>query len=220
MPSPYYYRTSNIVEPFSFPDTIPWDEKIPKLYWRGTASGGRISGNTTSGTYHHFPRFRLHSLAANNSHLIDARITSISLSNCRAKFGCDKQAILDEYGIEELAEKEPRERSYEFKYVLDLDGNSFSGRYLDLLRTGSVVFKSTIFTEFFSDWFKPYVHYIPVLPDLSDLVEQVQWAIDNEEEARTIGRTGRAMADLVITDDQVDCYSFAVLLEWGRLYNG
>jgi hypothetical protein len=65
----------------------------------------------------------------------------------------------------------------------------------------------------------PYVHYIPVLPDLSDLEEKVEWAIDNDEAARKIQAAGRLMAERVMTDDQNDCYFSAVLLEWARLWN-
>lgn len=55
-----------------------------------------------------------------------------------------------------------------------IDGNTFSGRFLGLLQSNSLVFKSTIWTEFFADWLKPYVHYVPVKPDLSDLYEKIE----------------------------------------------
>ncbi|KAJ7259771.1 hypothetical protein C8J57DRAFT_491164 [Mycena rebaudengoi] len=70
--------------------------------------------------------------------------------------------------------KSPREDAYKYKYLLDVDGNTFSGRFLGLLRYGSLVFKMIAFEEFFNDWLRPFEHYyIPVLPDL---VEKIEWA--------------------------------------------
>jgi hypothetical protein len=56
-----------------------------------------------------------------------------------------------------------------------------------------------------------------VLPDLSDLVEKIEWANANPEEARVIQQRGMQVATKVVTDDQNDCYFLAVLLEWARL---
>ncbi|KAJ7128454.1 hypothetical protein C8R44DRAFT_873174 [Mycena epipterygia] len=39
--------------------------------------------------------------------------------------------------------------------VIDVDGMTFSGRFLGLLRSGSLVFKSTVFEEYFNDWLRP-----------------------------------------------------------------
>ena len=76
---------------------------------------------------------------------------------------------------------------------------------------------STVFTEYFSDWLRPFVHYIPVLPDLSDLLDKIEWAKKNDAEARAIQQAGKAFAERVLTDAQFDCYFSLVLLEWGRL---
>jgi hypothetical protein len=46
--------------------------------------------------------------------------------------------------------------------------------------------QSTLFNEYFDAWLRPYEHYIPVLPDLSDLVNKVLWARENDGEARRI----------------------------------
>ncbi|KAJ7480350.1 hypothetical protein B0H11DRAFT_2421163 [Mycena galericulata] len=67
-------------------------------------------------------------------------------------------------------------------YLLDVDGNTFSGRYLGLLRSGGLVFKSPAFTEFFTPWLVPYEHFIPVRPDLADLPAKIEWARANDEE--------------------------------------
>jgi hypothetical protein len=47
------------------------------------------------------------------------------------------------------------------------------------------------------------VHYIPVLPDLSDLEEKIEWAIANDEEARQIQANGLDYATRILTENQV-----------------
>ena len=77
--------------------------------------------------------------------------------------------------------------------------------------------QSTVFSEYFNDWLQPYKHYIPILPDMSDLVEKLEWAVKNDAEARMIQVAGRQFAERVLTNAQNDCYFGLVLLEWARL---
>ncbi|KAJ7676674.1 glycosyl transferase family 90-domain-containing protein [Mycena polygramma] len=209
VPSEFYYSDSRWAPRYAYPDDIAWEAKIPRLYWRGKSSGGQISGSN----YRAFPRFRAVDIGRVHPDLMDVAISGFHDSLCGAH--CDAAKIKAEYDI--TGASVPREEVYRYKYVLDIDGNSFSGRYLGLLRSGSLVFKSTVFEEYFSDWLRPFVHYIPVLPDLSDLVQRIEWAIAHNAEARAIQEAGQAMAERVLTDVQNDCYFSAVLLEWARL---
>ncbi|KAF7354593.1 CAP10 domain-containing protein [Mycena sanguinolenta] len=187
--------------------------KEPVLYWRGQSTGGWISGTN----YHSFPRFKLIDIARGHAGLMDVAISTFYEWFCQLD-GCDAARIKAEYNI--TGENAPREDVYRYKYVFDVDGNSFSGRYLGLLRSGSLVFKSTVFREYFDDWLQPFVHYIPVLPDLSDLVERIEWARTHDAEAQRIQLAGQEFAERVMTDGQNDCYFFLVLLEWARLQSG
>ncbi|KAJ7785122.1 hypothetical protein DFH07DRAFT_763733 [Mycena maculata] len=60
--------------------------------------------------------------------------------------------------------------------------------------------ESTVFAEYFNDRLRPFEHYIPILPDLSDLVEKLEWAVAHDAEAHTIQQAGEAFANRVITD--------------------
>ncbi|KAJ7254347.1 glycosyl transferase family 90-domain-containing protein [Mycena haematopus] len=208
-PGQYYYDSSWWSGTFSHPNDVDWKDKTPKLYWRGMSNGGHIVGQN----YHKFPRFRIVDITRNHSDLIDAKMTRFAETHCTDD--CDRNAIINEYDI--VGPGAPKEEIYKYKYLLDLDGNTFSGRYLGLLKSGSLVFKSTVFDEYFNDWIRPYEHYIPVLPDLSDVVEKVQWAIANEAEARRIQEAGKAFTERVMRDEQNDCYFALVLIEWARL---
>ncbi|GJN90731.1 hypothetical protein Rhopal_003745-T1 [Rhodotorula paludigena] len=59
----------------------------------------------------------------------------------------------------------------EYKFLLDLDGNAWSGRFHRLLSSNSAVLKSTIFPEWYADWIEPWVHYIPLKVDYTDLFD-------------------------------------------------
>ncbi|KAJ7499924.1 glycosyl transferase family 90-domain-containing protein [Mycena latifolia] len=228
-PSEFHYARSPWAPKYAFPDNVPWADKKPALYWRGQSTGGWIRGDN----YHGFARFRLLDIARAHAHahpptntnaepLFDVALSALYTWFCQD--GCDADAIRAEYNITE-AGATPREAGYAYKYVLDLDGNAFSGRYLGLLRSGSLVFKadreldgqSTLFTEYFADWLRPFEHFIPVLPDLSDLVERLEWARSHDAEARRIQQAGAEVARRVLTDAQNDCYWGMVLSEWGRL---
>ncbi|KAJ7118268.1 hypothetical protein C8R44DRAFT_738214 [Mycena epipterygia] len=147
------------------PDNIPWEDKTPKIYWRGMSNGGMIIGEN----YHHFALFKLADMAREHPDLIDVAITRFSETLCEE--GCDRAAVLAQYNI--TGNSQPREDMYRYKYVIDVDGTTFFGRYLGLLRSGSLVFKSTLFEEYFNDWLRPFEHYVPVKADLSDLVQKL-----------------------------------------------
>ncbi|KAJ7065465.1 glycosyl transferase family 90-domain-containing protein [Mycena amicta] len=214
MPGEFYYRNSWWAGKFEYANNVLWEDKKDVLYWRGKSNGGHIRHSN----HKSFPRFRLIDLArqpeVKQKGLLDVRITEWHEWHCTDN--CDADAIKSEYNI--TGDKEPREDAYKYKYLLDVDGNSFSGRYLGLLRSGSLVFKSTAFAEFFTPWLVPYEHFVPVRPDLADLVEKVEWARNHDSEARRIQETGRIFAEKVLTDDQNDCYWFALMMEWGALW--
>ncbi|KAJ7319430.1 glycosyl transferase family 90-domain-containing protein [Mycena albidolilacea] len=208
-PIEYYYDRSWWSGKVAYPNNIEWKDKKSQIYWRGSSTGGQVFGSN----YRDFPRFKLVELARQHSDLVNAAITSFSDELCGSE--CDREAIIEEYNI--TGQGAPREDEYAYKYLLDVDGNAFSGRYLGLLRSGSLVFKATVFEEYFNDWLRPFERYIPVLPDLSDLLEQLEWAMSHDDEAQLIQERGREISQRLMTDAQNDCYFFLVLLEWARL---
>ncbi|CAH7666778.1 family 90 glycosyltransferase [Phakopsora pachyrhizi] len=62
-----------------------------------------------------------------------------------------------------------------FKYVLDVDGNSWSGRFRRLLASNSLVFKSTIWPEWYRDHIQAWYHYVPVRIDYEDIFDLISF---------------------------------------------
>jgi len=66
--------------------------------------------------------------------------------------------------------------------MINMDGTVAAYRFPNLLAGNSVVFKQeSIYYEFFYGQLEPFVHYVPVERDLSDLVEKINWAQENDE---------------------------------------
>ena len=59
---------------------------------------------------------------------------------------------------------------------------------------------------FFHAALTPYVHFVPIKPDLSDLVERVVWLQKNDELASQIGSAGRRFAQEVLSPGAVRTY--------------
>lgn len=87
-----------------------------------------------------------------------------------------------------------------------------------LLAGGSLVFKpeSKYFEHFYQD-LEPYVHYILVQEDLSDLVEKIKWAQENDEKAKEIAKNGQRFVNEQIAPAQIFCYHVQVLNEFSKI---
>jgi len=71
-----------------------------------------------------------------------------------------------------------------YKYILDLDGNAntWDGTAWKL-NSGSVILKQTSpFHQWFYNDYLPWVHYVPIANDFSDLQEKYQWCESHQEE--------------------------------------
>lgn len=73
----------------------------------------------------------------------------------------------------------------QYKYQINIDGTVAAYRLPYLLAGDSVVLKQdSIYYEHFYSQLQPWVHYIPVKADLTDLLEKIQWAKDHDEEVQ------------------------------------
>ena len=74
-----------------------------------------------------------------------------------------------------------------YKYVIDTQAFGFSGRLKYLLLSGRLLFLQCHYHKcFFEKSLDPWVHYIPVAYDFSDIIEKIKWAKSNEEECKQI----------------------------------
>jgi hypothetical protein len=70
-----------------------------------------------------------------------------------------------------------------FRYQIDLGGGNSAGTLEKMAMPGALFHHVTSTKEYYFNRMKPYEHYIPVAPDLSDLWEKYFWA-ESESPAR------------------------------------
>jgi hypothetical protein len=80
-----------------------------------------------------------------------------------------------------------------YKYILDVDGwsNTWDATVWKLY-SGSVLLKTdSIWEQWYYDKLHPWVHYVPVENDFSDLDEKIKWCILHDTECQTIVKNSR-----------------------------
>jgi hypothetical protein len=133
-------------------------------------------------------RVKLALLSKERGDLIDAAIS-----------GCQHGELFVDYnklGI--WSDREPQERVIEYKYNIDVDGNSGSwiGLYNKMLAGGVVLkIESPVgFRQWYYNRLEPWINYVPVKTDLSDLIEIMEFLQKNDLLAMEIAKRGLELA--------------------------
>ena len=98
-----------------------------------------------------------------------------------------------------------------------MDGHSWVSRFQSFLFSKSLIFHSTQFIEWFSYVARPWLHYIPVDLDLSDLEKNIEWAYRNDKKVKKIAEKASKLARKHLTLEAMQCYTGLLLLEYGDL---
>ncbi|KAK2579229.1 hypothetical protein KPH14_008198 [Odynerus spinipes] len=169
----------------------PWEEKIEKLFWRGRDSRRE--------------RLDLIDISRKHPNLFNASLTNFfSFKNEIDKYG-PAQSHISFF------------KFFEYKYQLNIDGTVAAYRFPYLLAGDSLVLKQdSEYYEFFYKDLKPEVHYVPVKRNLSDLVEKIKWAKDNDEIALRISKTARQFTRDNLLPQHIFCYYSVLLQEWSK----
>lgn len=228
-PSPWYWAgrvTYNETKDFK------WAEKADQFYWRGSTTGGysRAGGwrrqhrqkIVTDVNSHKQTKILVNKAPAGRKE--DWDITEVPRSDYRDIFNiffshigqCDPKdcdAQKEAFNIQPSVEQQD---AWQYKYLLDMDGNAFSGRFYAFLESLSLVFKMAVFREWHEDWLTPWVHYIPLSLRGDEWVETLRWF--NKEklgqgEAERLALEGRSWARKVLRNDDMEVWFFRLLLE-------
>jgi hypothetical protein len=104
---------------------------------------------------------------------------------------------------------------------LSIDGTVAAYRLPYLLAGGSLLFK--VDSPYYEHFYRDLVagdHYVAVKNDLSDLLERVKWAKDNDAEARRIAENARRFANENLLPKEVICYHALLIREWTKRLKG
>lgn len=247
-----------------------WDKKRDGLVWRGVASGGRNKAEN----WRHFQRHRfiamLNSSAVQDveagyeplnfvlpdpgtynlsrplapwlSEFADAAITEL-LCFPNAGPGVRTCSYTSPYFA--IAKNMPMKQQYDYKYLPDIDGNSFSGRYRAFLLSTSLPIKATIYAEWHDSRLWPWKHFVPMDNTFIDLYGILQYFLgdggkrNNDDKdknnkrkdtnghgmtnmghdavGRKIADDGKAWAEKVLRKEDMHIYMYRLLLEYARI---
>ncbi|XP_019967883.2 protein O-glucosyltransferase 1 [Paralichthys olivaceus] len=105
-----------------------------------------------------------------------------------------------------------------YKYLFNFRGVAASFRLKHLFLCGSLVFHvGDEWQEFFYAQLKPWVHYVPVKQDLSDVRELLQFVQENDAIAQEIASRGKEFILNHLRMQDVSCYWEKLLTEFSRL---
>ncbi|KAL1604877.1 hypothetical protein SLS60_004417 [Paraconiothyrium brasiliense] len=240
-----------------------WDKKITSVAWRGISSGGR---NTPENWTHfhrhrfvalmnataihsldhpptaHLPTYRSYLSAAQNDfelgrwieHISNVAFTELQCTiGDGAKYGDECTHLTPYYSTRKSI---PMKKQFSVKYLPDIDGNGFSGRYLAFLRSTSVPIKATLFSEWHDSRLVPWYHFVPMQNSFVDLYGILEYFIGwmgkgdgldedgavvmeggRDEQARKIAMQGKEWAEKVLRKEDMLVYLFRLLLEYRRV---
>ncbi|KAI7561799.1 glycosyltransferase family 90 protein, partial [Hortaea werneckii] len=123
----------------------------------------------------------------------------------------------------------PMKEQYAHKYLADIDGNSFSGRYRGFLGSTSLPIKATIYDEWHDSRLVPWVHFVPMDNTFVDLYGLMEFFVGyvsrdgqegvggRDEVAKKIALRGKEWAERVLRREDMQVYVFRLLLEYARV---
>jgi len=84
------------------------------------------------------------------------------------------------------------EQQSTYKYIINIDGHVSAFRIsLELNMGSTILLVDSPWKMWFSRFLIPYVHYVPVKSDLSNLIDQVKWCQTHDSDCETIANNAR-----------------------------
>lgn len=224
-PSPWYWYGK--VGYSSWKD-CDWEKKKDQMYWRGSTTGGfsRDGGWRRQ----HRQRFVQKVNGLDSAKILEnqgpegwkvvEKPREVLKGSFDIKFTyvgqCDPGDCDAQKEYFDMVEPAGFQDAWAYKYLLDIDGNAFSGRYYAFLLSNSLVYKLALFREWHEEWLKPWVHYIPLSLRGDEYVESVRY-FDVEEEGKSHGLRlalqGKEWAEKVLRNEDLEVWFFRLLLE-------
>ncbi|KAF4584052.1 lipopolysaccharide-modifying protein [Ophiocordyceps camponoti-floridani] len=116
-----------------------------------------------------------------------------------------------------VASSVPMKDMYDYKFLPDVDGNSFSGRFRALLLSTSLPLKATIYAEWHDYRLIPWVHFVPMDNSFMDLYAIMDYLMGRDERASRIAADGKTWAEAVLRREDMKLYVWRLLLEYARV---
>ncbi|KAL9599517.1 MAG: hypothetical protein Q9219_003761 [cf. Caloplaca sp. 3 TL-2023] len=237
-------------------DNLDWERKTDSMIWRGVTSGGtqtvdnwqkmhrqrlvKIVNSTAmadrevrilaeqpekQGEFENFRQFHPSVFAANHTD-VGFTETMSCIPDC--------SFYNDVFTMKPMA---PFPEQFKQKFLVDVDGHSFSGRWHAFLESKSLGIKATIFREWHDSRLFAWRHFVPMdnryddvytiltyflgvgSPPDQDVIgpHEGAYVSRHEAEGKRLANQGREWAKKVLRRDDIEIYMFRLLLEYGRI---
>ena len=204
----------------------PWSKRNSKLIWRGGPTGFNFnwkhvyltedsSEKPNAVTDHNVaPRANLCNFAGQHTDMIDFAFSSPFMTSwplkpisCRISSPANPGEFTLSY----------REQQSNFKYILDIEGYSWSSRLKEIIKLDMLVFRvENKYIDFTSQLLVAGKHYVSIDRSLSNLGEKLKWARENDLEAQNIKNTGFLFSSQYMSADAELCYWYFLLNEYSK----
>ena len=165
------YRFINGYNYQNEPYFVRWEDKIPKAYWRGEYSG------TIDDVDEIKELVRIRTVRE----LLDFELADVKMTNvCNRANG---KNIPEEYFV---PHRVSYQEMFKYKIFMIIDGNVIASNHMWGFATYCVPLIISNAKCWFSEYLIPFVNYVPVNYDLSDLKDKIRWIIENDEKAKII----------------------------------
>ncbi|KAG0644101.1 hypothetical protein HOY80DRAFT_1013755 [Tuber brumale] len=241
---------------YSPENDVPWDDKHTTVFWRGITSGG----NQKLSTWRRLHRHRFVQLAnSTDLHNTETRLTLPTLDSTATPQAYtetknwDPSPFSEKYtdiGFPELAWCVPDSKcgwlrtflkevnatktltdQFLNKYLPDIDGHSFSGRWHAWLKSRSLGIKATIFKEWHDSRLFAWQHFAPMDNRFDDFYSIITYFIGlgdreggegvyiptHDSTGKKLAGQGREWAAKVLRKEDIEVYMFRLMLEYARL---
>jgi hypothetical protein len=249
-PSPWNYIEKAKYQPTEEHPDPDYSLKKNSLYWAGSTS----EGVSRFGEWKGMPRQRFAHLINNNTdnqvsvflpsgsdsfhyEIMDGNAptsdlhlqTSVHIVNPIVRCDdCDEQAAeLGTVGWTDF------QAHWSYRFLFDLDGAGFSGRFLPFLHSHSLPLKTGLFRQWFDSRVTSWLHFVPIdirlhglwstlayfagVPAAADEGDLQMRMKAHDQEGKWISEEGRKWARTALRKQDMEIYFFRLLLEWGRL---
>lgn len=190
---------------------ISWQDKKAIAVFRGSSTGFGVTVDTN-------PRLKISKMSFDNKKdtdglpFLDAGITEWNFRIRKIKGEPYLQTIQpDTFPFSTVKRLTPSEQT-RFKYLVNIDGHTSAFRLSLELAMGSVILKvDSPYKLWYSHLLHPYIHYIPIKSDLSDLYAKISWCKQNDSECEQIAKNAVLFYQTYLTKDGILKYMLNLL---------
>jgi hypothetical protein len=189
--------------------SFPWESKIQQAIWRGgTSDGGYLKDAYNKDNFHSYPRSKLVTLSMQYPSIIDARFSELTYAN-------NSYELFPNYFENKISVFD--HLAYKYQILIDGSTCSYSRAYWQLLSNCIVFKQESNNIQWYYGALQPYVHYIPVQNDMSDLIDKITWVKTHDSQALEYSKNATKFAEEDLSYSSTMYYLYLVLKEYAKL---